>query len=137
MKFTNETMKQSLDSFSVNYKYPVYASINCETGFFTKKYKTDIGFTALTDNGKLLIAEYSAFGTSENKFVFSSEQRKKFKIKKVALLPVYSIKAVFIADGKEFRLDMKIPLQVANSDFVEQAKNAGNIIKILEEWNMR
>ena len=136
MKFTNESMKYSLDSFGENYKYSVYASINCETGFFTRKYKTHVGFTALTDTGKLLIAEYSAFGTSENKFIFSLDQRKKFKIKKVALLPVYSIKAVFIVDRKQFRLDMKIPLQVANSDFTEQEENSINFIETLKDWQI-
>lgn len=136
MKFTNESMKQSLDSFGENYKYPIFASIDCETGFFTRRYKTHMGFTAVTDTGKLLVADYSALGTAEKKYIFSSDQRKKFKIKKLALLPVYTVKSVFIADGKKFRLDMTISLQVANSDFTEQEENAVNFIETLKDWQI-
>lgn len=137
IEFTDDLMKKSLETFGENYKYPVYASINCETGIFARRYKTDVGFMALTDSGKIIIAEYSAFGILKKRFVFSEQQLEKLKIKKVALLPVYRIKAVFMADGKKFRLYMNIAMQVTNGNFAEQEENAVNLMEILEKWNMR
>ena len=132
IKFTDDFMRQSLDSFGENYKYPVYASIDCRNSFF-RSYNIKAGFAAITDTGKLLVAEYYALGT-EKKYIFSVNTLKNLKIRKFPLLPIYSIKSVFIADGKKFRLYMGVSQKVTGCDLPEQAENAMNLIETLRSW---
>ncbi len=134
IKFTDNFMRQSLASFGEDYKYPVYASIDCRNGFF-RSYNTKAGFVALTDTGKLLVAEYYTMGT-EKKYIFPVNVLKSLKIRKFPLFPIYSIKAVFISDGKKFRIDMLISLKVYGHEFTEQAENAVNFIKTLKNWHI-
>lgn len=132
IKFTDDFMRQSLDGFGENYKYPVYASIDCRNSFF-RSYNIKAGFVAITDTGKLLVAEYYALGT-EKKYIFSVNALKSLKIRKFPLLPIYSIKSVFIADGKKFRLYMGVSQKVTGCDLPEQAENAMNLIETLQNW---
>lgn len=135
IKFTNESMRQSLDSFGEDYKYPVYAGIFCRTGFFARRYNAQMGFTAVTDNGKLLVDEYSVLG-KEKKYIFSAYCLKSLKVKKLLLLPAYSVKAVFTIDGKNFRLDMTVSLKVGGGGFPEQEQNAVKFLETLAEWQI-
>lgn len=127
-------MKQSLDGFGEDYKYPVYASIDCRNGFF-RSYNTKAGFVAVTDTGKLLVAEYYATGT-EKKYIFPVNILKSLKIRKFPLFPIYSMKLLFMADGKKFRIDMLISLKVYGHEFTEQAQNAVNFIETLKNWKI-
>lgn len=135
IKFTDDFMRQSLDSFGENYKYPVFSSVYCRSGFFAGRYKAQTGFTAVTDTGKLLVSEYSVLGT-EKKYIFSVHDMKSLKIKKTALLPAYNIKSLFIADGRKFKLDMTVSLKVTGGDFPEQEKNAINFIETFKNWQI-
>lgn len=130
IKFTNKLMKQSLDSFGEDYKYPVYASIDCRKSCF-RSYNTKAGFVAVTDTGKILIDEYYVLGT-ENRYIFSVNSMKSLKIRKFPLLPIYNIKSVFMADGKTFRLDMAISLKLIGCEFQEQKENTINLIETLK-----
>lgn len=134
IEFTYNFMKQSLGGFGEDYKYPVYASIDCRNGFF-RSYNTKAGFAAVTDTGKLLVAEYYALGT-EKKYIFPVNFLKSLKIRKFPLFPIYSIKFLFISDGKKFRIDMLISLKVYGHEFTEQAENAVNFIKTLKNWHI-
>ncbi|MCM1316110.1 MAG: hypothetical protein NC205_04655 [Prevotella sp.] len=127
-------MKQSLDSFGEDYKYPVYASIDCRNSFF-RSYNTKAGFLAVTDTGKLFVDEYYAMGT-EKKYIFHVSVLKSLKIRKFPLFPIYSIKSLFMADGKKFRLDMLISLKVYGHEFTEQAENVVNFIETLKNWHI-
>lgn len=135
IKFTDSFMRQSLDGFGEDYKYPVYAGVYCRTGFFSRRYNAQTGFTAVTDTEKLLVAEYSVLG-KEKKYIFPAYCLKSLKIKKLLLLPAYSIKAVFTVDGRNFRLDMTVSLKVGGGNFPEQAENAVNFIETLKEWQI-
>ena len=132
IKFTADFMKISLDGFGENYKYPVFASIYCRSSFFSR-YRAKSGFVAVTDNGKILVAEYSVLGT-EQKYIFSVNDLKRIKIKKLALMPIYSIKSVFKIERKTINLDMAVSLKVAGGNFPEQAENAVNLIGTLGNW---
>ncbi len=133
MKFTDEFMKKSLDRFCENYKYPVFASIYCRSGFFSR-YNAKTGFLAVTDDDKLLVVEYSALGISENEYIFSPQDLKSFKIKKLALMPAYSVKAVFKINRKTIKLDVAVSKKVSCSNFSEQEENTDNFIQTLESW---
>lgn len=133
IKFTKDFMKQSLDVFGENYKYPVYASVYCQSSFFSR-YRANTGFSAVTDDGRLLVVEYSAFGISEKEYIFSEHDLKSIKIKKLALMPVYSVKAVFKIDRKTIKLYMVVSLKVVGIDFPEQTENVENFIETLKEW---
>lgn len=132
IKFTDDFMIQSLDGFGENYKYPVYASIDCRNSFF-RSYNIKAGFVAITDTEKLLVAEYYALGT-EKKYIFSVNALKSLKIRKFPLLPIYSIKSVFISGNKKFRLYMGVSQKVTGNEFKEQAENSINLIETLRNW---
>ncbi|MDE6426468.1 MAG: hypothetical protein K2K89_10105 [Ruminococcus sp.] len=132
IKFTADFMKISLDSFGENYKYPVYASVCCRSGFFSR-YRAKSGFAAVADNGKLLVAEYSVLGT-EKKYIFSVNDLKSLKIKKLPLMPIYNVKSVFKIERKNIKFDMAVSLKIAGGDFPEQAENAVNLIGTLGNW---
>ncbi|MCM1316111.1 MAG: hypothetical protein NC205_04660 [Prevotella sp.] len=132
IKFTADFMKISLDGFGGNYKYPVYASVCCRSGFFSR-YRAKSGFVAVSDNGKLFVSEYSVLGT-ERKYIFSVSDLKSLKIKKLPLMPIYNIKAVFKIERKNIKLDMAVSLKIAGGDFPEQAENAVNLIGTLNNW---
>lgn len=133
MKFTDEFMKKSLDRFGENYKYPVFASIYCRSGFFSR-YRAKTGFLAVTDDDRLLVVEYSALGISENEYIFSPQDLKNLKIKKLALMNVHSIKAVFVVGRKKIRLDIAVSEKVGGGNFPEQPENYVNIIETLKSW---
>lgn len=133
MKFTDEFMKKSLDHFCENYKYPVFASVYCRSGFFSR-YNAKTGFLAVTDYDKLLVVEYSAFGTSEKEYIFSAQDLKSLKIKKLALMPAYSVKAVFKINRKTIKLDIAVTEKVSGGNFLEQTENIDNFIETLKSW---
>ena len=132
IKFTDDLMKKSLASFGENYKYPVYVSIDCRNSFF-RCYNTKAGFVAVTDTGKLLVAEYYVLGT-EKKYIFPVQNLEKIKIRKLAFLPIYKIKTLFVDNGRKFRVDIMISLKVYGHEFTEQAENTVNLIKTLQNW---
>ncbi|MDE6036209.1 MAG: hypothetical protein K2G36_09905 [Ruminococcus sp.] len=132
IKFTDDLMKKSLASFGEDYKYPVYASMDCRKSFF-RSYNTKAGFVAVTDTRKLLVSEYYVLGT-EKKYILSLHNIEKIKIRKLSFLPMYKIKTVFLNDGKKFRIDIMISLKVYGHEFPEQTENTVNLIKILYEW---
>ncbi len=133
IKFTDDFMKKSLAYFGEDYKYPVYASINCRKGFFSNAV-INVGFVAVANTGKLFVVEYSAFGTNGKAYVFSAQNLKKLKIRKLSFMPIYKIKSVFMVDGSKFRLDIVVSLKVAGCDFAEQTENAVNFIETLKNW---
>ncbi|MDE6798255.1 MAG: hypothetical protein K2J36_09640 [Ruminococcus sp.] len=132
IKFTDDLMKKSLASFGESYKYPVYASIDCRNSFF-RSYNTKAGFVALTDSGKLLVSEYYVLGT-EKKYILPLQNLEKIKIRKLAFLPIYKIKTLFVNDGKKFRMDIMISLKVYGHEFTEQAENTVNLIRTFQDW---
>lgn len=132
IKFTDDFMKKNLSAFRENYKYPVYSSMSCRSGFFSR-YRTDFGFIAVTDDDRLLVVEYLPFGTDKS-YILSACNLKKLKIKKLKLMPVYSVKTVFKCDGKTIKFDMSVSLKVAGCQFSEQEENALNLIETLKNW---
>ena len=135
IKFTDDLMKKSLAGFGEDYRYPVYASIDCRNSFF-RSYNTKAGFVAVTDTGKLLVSEYYVLGT-EKKYILPLQNLEKIKIKKFPLFPIYNIKAVFIADGKKFRLAMAVSLKVYGHEFPEQAENTVKLVSIFQNFLKR
>lgn len=134
MKFTDESMKQSLARFGEDYKYPVFASIYCRSGFFSR-YNAQTGFLAVTDDDRLLAVEYSNFGMSEKEYVFSARDLKVLKIKKLKVMSAYSVKAVFKVDRKTVKFDIVVAENVKGGDFPEQPQNYRNFIETLDNWN--
>lgn len=133
IKYTDDFMKKSLASFGEYYKYPVFGSMYCRSSFFSR-YNAKAGFLAVTDDDRLLAVEYSALGTSKNEYIFSAHDIKSLKIKKLALMPAYSVKAVFKINRKTIKLDMVVSLKVTGCDFPEQEENAMNFIETLQNW---
>lgn len=133
IKFTDDFMKKSLAYFGEDYKYPVFASIYCRRGFLSR-YNAQTGFVAVTDSGKILVVEYSVLCNTEKEYVFSEQNLEKIKIKKLKLIPVYNVKAIFKLNGKKFKLDITISQKVAGCDFAEQTENAVNFIETLKNW---
>ncbi|MDE6833247.1 MAG: hypothetical protein K2J39_03220 [Ruminococcus sp.] len=88
---------------------------------------------AVTDTGKLLVAEYYIMGT-EKKYIFPLLNLEKIKIRKFAFLPIYKIKTLFVSDEKKFRLDINVSLKVYGHEFTEQEQNALNFIETLQNW---
>ena len=107
IKFTDELMKESLARFGENYKYPVFASVYCRNGFFSR-YNAQAGFLAVTDDDRLLVVEYSNFGMSEKKYIFPAHDLKILKIKKLKVIPAHSAKAVFKINRKTIKLDIAV-----------------------------
>ena len=135
IKFTADFMKQSLDGFGENYKYPVFASIYCQSSFFSR-YNAKAGFLAVADYDKLLVVEYSNFGTSEKKYIFSAHDLKNLKIKKLKVNSVYSVKSVFKVERKTIKLDIVVAEKVQSEDFPEQPENYINFIETLKNWHI-
>ena len=130
IKFTDDLMKKSLAGFGEFYKYPVYASIDCRSSFF-RSYNTKAGFVAVTDTGKLLVSEYYVLGT-EKKYIFPLQNLEKIKIRKLAFLPIYKIKILFVDNSRKFRIDINVSLKVYGHEFTEQEQNAMNFIETLQ-----
>ncbi|MCM1506073.1 MAG: hypothetical protein NC177_02905 [Ruminococcus flavefaciens] len=132
IKFTDDFMKKSLARFGEEYKYPVFASMYIKS--FFSSYKAQTGFSAVTDDDRLLIIEYSALNMNGKKYTFSANNLKKIKIKKLKLMSVYNIKFIFNIDSKNIKLDMSVSLKVAGGNFPEQDQNAMNFIATLQNW---
>ncbi|MBD5160336.1 MAG: hypothetical protein HDT23_08880 [Ruminococcus sp.] len=135
IKFTDDLMKKSLAGFGEFYKYPVYASIDCRSSFF-RSYNTKAGFVAVTDTGKLLVSEYYVLGT-EKKYIFPLQNLEKIKIRKLAFLPMYKIKTLFVDSGKKFRMDIMISLKVYGNEFPKQAENTVKLVSIFQNFLKR
>lgn len=132
IEFTDNFMRASLADFGVDYKYPVFASIYLKS--FFSRYMAQTGFSAVTDDNRLLIIQYSALNMNGKKYIFSANNLKKIKIKKLKLMPVYNIKFTFNNNGKTIKLDMSVSLKVAGGNFPEQEQNAVNFIAALQNW---
>ena len=133
IKFTDDLMKKSLALFGENYKYPVFASVYCRSSFFSR-YNAQAGFLAVTDDDRLLVIEYSNFGTSEKKYIFSAHDLKSLKIEKLKVMPAHSVKAVFKVERKTIKLDIVVAEKVRGENFPEQPENYRNFIETLESW---
>lgn len=133
MKFTDDFMKKSLAHFGENYEYPVFASVYCKSGLFSR-YRAQTGFVAVTDDDRLLVVEYLSLGISEKEYIFSAEDIVSLKIKKAALMSVYTIKSVFKINRRTVKLNIAVSLKVSGGDFPEQTKNAENFIETLKNW---
>lgn len=133
IKFTDDFMKKSLASFGEYCKYPVFGSIYCRSSFFSR-YNAKAGFLAVTDDDRLLAVEYSAFGTSKNEYIFSAHDIISLKIRKLSLMPAYSVKAVFKVNRKTIKLDIVVSEKVQGEDFPEQPENYRNFIETLKNW---
>ncbi len=133
IKFTDSFMRQSLDRFCENYKYPVFASVYCRNGFFSR-YNAQAGFLAVTNDDRLLVVEYSNFGMSEKEYIFPAHDLKILKIKKLKVIPAHSVKAVFKTNRKTIKLDIAVAEKVRGENFPEQQENYRNFIEMLESW---
>lgn len=129
-------MKESLDRFGENYKYPLYVSVIDKTGFLST-HRANPAFTAVTDSGKLLLVEYHLYGITGNKteYELSYLNLKSLKIRKIPFLNQYSIKTVFRTDKKKIRLNITaFAMNIARGNFPEQAENAVNFLETLKNW---
>lgn len=137
VKFNSENMTEALDRFGKQYKYPIYASIRNMTGFFSRPSDVISGYAAVTDDNFLILVQIPVFGTINDAEYFQLPVLgiKKLKLKKTAILNVYTVDIRGIADGKKYRFKIVTVSKVAGKGFPEQTANHAGFIDKLKRWS--